>query len=432
MRFNHLEDWLGWQESLHATTIDLGLTRCRRVLGAMGLADVPFRVITVGGTNGKGSCAAILEKMLLELGQHTGVCTSPHLSRYNERIRIGGREASDQQIMSAFDAIDRARGETSLTYFEFATVAAVCLFSRADVETAVMEVGLGGRLDASNSIDADVAIITSLSLDHQNWLGNTLSEIAREKAGIVRAGRPAVCGEPDPPESLFQAVIETGAHLRRRGKDFFVSRSGKRTWKFSNAALIMTDLPNPAMAGDEQMSNAACAIQALCELGYATAPLEKAARTALAGTALDGRFQVIGHGPFWILDVAHNTAAAAQLAGNLSAHECHGRTHLVLGMLDDKDAIGFVSELKSQVHNWYAVSTHGDRGVAAASLARLIGPVLGEPGARFESAAQACAALAETVVDDDRIVIAGSFSVVGPALDFLRERDTNLDTLSGG
>lgn len=430
MKFDRLEDWLSWQESLHPRTIDLGLTRCRRVLDAMELMSPGWSLITVAGTNGKGSCAALLESMLIKLGRRTGVFTSPHLIRYNERIRIDGCDADDQQIMSSFAAIDRARGQTSLSYFEFGALAAIHLFSQAEADTVVLEVGLGGRLDASNVIDPDVAIITSIAMDHQEWLGNTLDDIAREKAGIMRAGIPAIFGGQNPPDGLVEAAQTIGSQLRLRERDFFVRPSPDGRWDFENGSLRLAGLPPPAMRGEFQVSNAACAIQALAELGHGASVLAPAARAALVETRVEGRFQRYGDSPEWILDVAHNPAAARVLARNLAATPCNGDTHLLVGMVNGKDAGGFAIELGAQCDRWYPVDTPGERGIKATALVEAMTPALGPPYDRFSSIEQGCETLAARAASDDRIVIAGSFMVVGPALAWLHERVANLDTLS--
>ena len=407
--------------------MDLGLERCREVLGRLADGARTWPLITVAGTNGKGSCVAFMEQALLALGRRPGAFTSPHLERYNERIRIAGAEVSDRQLVEVFFAIDQARAGVSLTYFEFSALAAIELFSREQVDIGLLEVGLGGRLDASNVIDADIAVVTSLALDHQDWLGESLAEIAGEKAGIFRAGKPAICGEPEPPASLLQIAAGLPARLLLRERDFCFRWHGESsgTWFCEGPGWRFEELPLPPVCSTPILSNIACAIAALQLLRPAAATGERQWSAALA-TAIrqgtpPGRFQVFPGDVRWIVDVAHNAAAFEHLAGNLARQPgCRdGRNVLVLGMLADKDAAA-LAPLAALVDCWYAVSTGGERGLAAEVLAERLRGLLGDAVACLPQVEQACAAAAREARPGDRIVVTGSFTVAGPALAWLR------------
>ncbi len=429
-----LAEWLRWQETLHPNRIDLGLERCREVLGR--LADDPrsWPLITVAGTNGKGSCVAFMEHALLALGHRPGAFSSPHLNHYNERIRIGGLEVSDRQLVEVFFAIDQARVGTSLTYFEFSALAAIVLFRRENIDIGLFEVGLGGRLDAANVIDTDVAVVTSLALDHQDWLGESLAEIAHEKAGIFRAGKPAICGEPEPPDSLIQTADDLPARLLLRERDFSFRWDGKNTgkWLCEGPGWRFDDLPLPPICSNPILSNIACAIAALHSLRSLPAADERQWRAALAiairqGTP-PGRFQIFPGDVEWIVDVAHNAAAFEHLAGNLARQPGFrdGRNILVLGMLEDKD-VAALAPLAALVDCWFAVSTVGVRGLAAKTLAERLTGLLGEAVACLSQVERACAAAAREARPGDRIIVTGSFGVAGPALAWLHGKTSMQD-----
>ncbi|MGA9162956.1 MAG: bifunctional tetrahydrofolate synthase/dihydrofolate synthase, partial [Thiobacillus sp.] len=310
-----LADWLARLEQLHPNVIDLGLERVCRVRDAMGLAPT-FPLIIVGGTNGKGSTCAYLEAILGAAGYRTGLYTSPHLLRYNERVRIDGKEARDAELVAAFEKIDAARGETSLTYFEFGTLGAMAQFIDAGVDVAILEVGLGGRLDAVNVFDPTAAIVTSVDLDHMDYLGDSREQIGFEKAGIYRAGRPAICADPAPPASLIGHARHIGAALRCVGQDFSARREDDH-WTFFGADVTWQALPLPAMPGAYQLRNAAGALAVLESLQAYLPVSEAAIRAGLARAQVPGRFQRIAHAPEVILDVAHNPEAARALAATL-------------------------------------------------------------------------------------------------------------------
>jgi dihydrofolate synthase/folylpolyglutamate synthase len=415
-RFQTLAQWLQWQETLHPRKIDLGLARVAGVAARMGVLHPARAVITVGGTNGKGSCVAMLEAILLASGYRVGSYTSPHLLRYNERIRIDGKDIDDGGLCAAFQTVDDARGETTLSYFEFGTLAALRLFSDADLDVALLEVGLGGRLDAVNIVDPDISMVTSIGIDHVQWLGDNRESIAREKAGIFRSGRPAIGCEASPPASLVQAAREAGAPWYGVGGQYnFVLR--KDSWDWNGPSSRYADLPLPALKGPHQLANAAGVLMAL-ELLQERLPVNVTAiREGLQGVALPGRCQFIPGAVEMILDVSHNPHGASCLAEVLGLFPCKGRTHLVLGMLDDKDVGGFVAALSSAVDFWYPAGLDNPRGLSAGELYRRMRGLL--PVHRIhpcKDVAAACREAGENAVVGDRIVVCGSFFTVAAAM----------------
>jgi dihydrofolate synthase/folylpolyglutamate synthase len=409
-----LAAWLEWQERLHPTEIELGLERVRAVLAAMGLDSPPFRVVTVGGTNGKGSCVATLEALALEAGFATGAYTSPHLRRYNERIRVDGREVSDAELVAAFEAVESARGATSLTYFEFGTAAAFEIFRRRGVALAVLEVGLGGRLDAVNALDAEVSVVTSIGLDHMEWLGPDRESIGREKAGIFRPGRPAIIGDRDPPVSLLQAA---GPGALRLGRDFDWYEEGAG-WRWRSAALELPGLPRGPLQAPALLDNAACAIAAFDALAPLRDTPALPAR-ALRRIHLLGRLQRVPGEVEWWLDVSHNPDGAGVLAGALAAAPIPGSTFAVLGMLADKDAEAVATALDPCIDRWIAATLPPPRGLEAAVLARRISPRVRTAVETAPSVRAACEAARAAARPGDRVVVCGSFHAVGPALEWL-------------
>jgi dihydrofolate synthase / folylpolyglutamate synthase len=409
-----LAAWLAWQERLHPVEIDLGLERVRVVLRALGLERPPFRVITVGGTNGKGSCVATLEALALEAGLVTGAYTSPHLVRYNERVRVNGAAASDAVLVDAFEAVEAARGATSLSYFEFGTAAAVEIFRRHGVELAILEVGLGGRLDAVNALEPEVAIVTSVGLDHVEWLGPDRESIGREKGGIFRRGRPAVIGDRDPPASLLAAA---GDDALRIGRDFDWREEGDG-WRWQAGALAFGQLPRGPLAAPALLDNAACAIAAFhaCALLGVDAGLPA---RALARMHLVGRLQRIPGEVEWWLDVAHNPDGAAVLAKALAAAPCAGRTLVVIGMMGDKDVERVATALAPRADRWIAVTLPPPRGLDGAALAARLAAEVRGPIATAATVAAGCAQARREARPGDRIVVCGSFHAVGPALEWL-------------
>ena len=417
MRFDTLADWLAWQQVTHPVAIDPGLDRVGEVWRRLALAR-PRTVLSVGGTNGKGSVSATLDAMLRAAGYDVGLFTSPHLVRYNERIRIGGRDVSDAAIATAFARIDEARGDVSLTFFEWNTLAALVLFARERVDVAVLEVGMGGRLDAVNLADADVAAVVSIGLDHREWLGDTVEAIGAEKAGIFRPGRPAIFGAREMPHSIALAAEASGARLRRFGRDFdYVERADG--WDYVGVGSRRRELSLPVLEGSAQLANAATALAMLEGAEPAIFVPDEAVRAGLRNVRLPGRFQVIAGAPEWILDVAHNPDAARVLATSVAARPARGRTIAVCGILGDKDIEAIVAPLSGRVATWIAVALPGPRALAAAELGRRIAAVTGGAVTSADSVSEGVRLALLAATPADRILAFGSFLTVGPALELL-------------
>jgi dihydrofolate synthase/folylpolyglutamate synthase len=419
-----LEQWLLHQTQVHPHTIDLGLTRLERVLERLEWRQPTVPVITVGGTNGKGSVAEYCRAMLAAAGYRVGTFTSPHLRDYRERIQVHDRLVTEEELVRAFEQIERARGDISLTFFEFNAIAAFLIFAAAAVDTWVLEVGLGGRLDAVNAVDPTVAVVVSVGLDHQEFLGDTVDAIAREKAGIFRRGRPAVIGSRDAPRALLEAATAIGAPVKQLGAEFDAMLGGTG-WRYRGSRWKLKDLPPPGLAGEAQYGNAATAIAALEELEPPLGVSAAAVRRGLRSVRLPGRFQVIAPGagrPSWILDVAHNPDAARVLRTNLLALPAAGRTLAVCGILADKDAPAIAAEVRGSFDAWWLASTEGARGASAALLAARIAAPKSTPVALADDVASACRAASAAARPGDRIVVFGSFHTVGPALDWLESQ----------
>jgi len=421
MRFNDLRGWLRWQETLHPTTIELGLERVAAVRSRLRHAPITFPVITIAGTNGKGSCAVLLESVYRAAGYRTACYTSPHLLRYNERIRLDGREIQDATLCAAFERVDRARGASTLTYFEFGTLAALDLFARAQPDIAILEVGLGGRLDAVNVLDPDVAVVTTIGLDHTEWLGATLDEIAAEKAGIFRPGRPAVIGHRAPSPALIERSETLGCDLFVLGRDFGWEGEDA-TWRWFGPASVRTGLPSPTLRGTFQRDNAATVLMALAcldsRLPVAGAHLGRGLRQA----RLNGRFQVVPGPVTRILDVAHNAQAAETLAANLRAFKCPGRVHGVLGVLKDKDPRAIAGPLAGQVDAWYLGSSADPRALPTTDLRAALGDLAADRNPNgCGDIAEALRAAAERARTGDCILVFGSFTTVAAALRAIEE-----------
>ena len=428
-----LAEWLALQEAVHPKAIDLDLARVGAVARRLGIDRPQCAVITVGGTNGKGSTVAHLEALWLAAGRSVGLFTSPHFLRYNERIRINGVEAEDAAIVSAFERIEAARGATTLTFFEYNTLAALQLFSRQGVELALLEVGLGGRLDASNLVDADVSVVCSVGLDHRDWLGETVEEIGAEKAGIFRPGRPAVLGTASMPASVYAAIARLGAKPYVAERDFrwqvTPAAGGPPRWSYRGARLSLADLPPSALAGSIQYRNAATAFAALEALAGGGGPSAAAAQvvaaldaqTAAAGlrrVRLPGRLQIVPGPVEWILDIAHKPPAAEVLAAQLAERPCQGRTLAVVGILGDKDAAAIVRALAPAIQGWFLCSLEGPRGISAAELERRVGAFVRNP-VLAGSVRAGCEAARAAARAGDRVVVCGSVHTVGPALEWL-------------
>ncbi|WGZ95512.1 MAG: bifunctional tetrahydrofolate synthase/dihydrofolate synthase [Candidatus Thiothrix putei] len=396
-----LDDWLRWQETQFLTEIKLGLDRIRCVAERMGLLSVPVPLLTVGGTNGKGSTCAMLTRILLLQGYKVGTYTSPHLLRYNERIALNGVPVRNADICAAFAAIDKARDDIDLTYFEFGTLAAVWCFLQAKVDVIVLEVGLGGRLDACNLWDADVAIITSIGIDHVEWLGSTREAIGYEKSGIMRAGKPVVCGDPQPPASIAREAARIGANLWQFGQDFSAEH-----------------VPQPALVGDVQRQNAAVVVTALQQLADKLPVSPDTIAEGLASVSLMGRMQRILAEPEVILDVAHNPHAATELAAWLKKNPVNGKTFAIFSILADKDVAGVLKIMASAVDEWYVVALSSKRALSQDDLLALMRsngisqPIHAYPD--FQSAWNVMVLSAEK---QDRVVAFGSFLVVSAMLE---------------
>lgn len=422
-----LAGWLELLDHRHGAPIQLGLDRVARVLANM--ADhSEARVITVGGTNGKGSTCAMLEAILVAGGYRVGCYTSPHLLRYNERVRIDGVEVGDARLVEAFAAVEAARDGEALTCFEHGTLAAWHVFCAEALDVIVLEVGLGGRLDAVNAIDADCAIVTSVAMDHMDYLGDTRDAIGFEKAGIFRAGRPAVCGDPQPPAALVEHARAVGAQLWISGRDFGFGGDRQQWgyWRYAAPAAggalhRRGGLAYPALRGANQLLNASAVLTAL-ELLRERVPVSmQAVRQGLMLVECPGRFQVLPGKPAVVLDVAHNPQAAGVLSENLSNMGFYPETWAVVGMLRDKDVEGVVARLKDRVDHWLLASTPGPRGLRAAELAERLAAagVAGDIHCN-DTPAAAYRAARERAAEGDRIVVFGSFLSVSDVLGVIR------------
>lgn len=419
MRFTQLDAWLRWLETLHPKAIDLGLERVQAVARRLDLTfSIP--VITVAGTNGKGSCVALLDAMLSAEGKQVGCYTSPHLRHYNERVKIAGELASDHALCQAFAAVDEARGETTLSYFEFGTLAALWLFKRAELDVLVLEVGLGGRLDAVNIIDADIAIVSSVALDHEAWLGSDRDVIGREKAGVFRPGKPAVFGDPQPLPALEQQAEQAGValHCRHRDFDFIETEQGWNWWGQGRAGrLELNDLPKPSLLLD----NAASCIQALQSLPFSVSrqAIEQGLRTARVA-ARQQRLTVEGI-DCW-LDVAHNPAAVDRLVAALRSYPATGKTWAVLAVMADKSVDELLPPCLPLVDEWLLPPLPDNpRALPAGELANKL-EALGQRSLAQPSVHNALAHALNTLTGGDRLLIFGSFFTVAEALEYFYAR----------
>jgi len=411
-----LAAWLEQQQKSHPSAIDLTLDRVREVARRLDLLAPAYRVITVAGTNGKGSTVAYLDALLRAAGHRVGRFTSPHLMRYNERICVNDVEADDAELIASFGRIDAVRGATTLTFFEYNALAALDRFNHAQVDFAVLEVGLGGRLDATNVVDADVGIVCSIGLDHVDWLGESIEGIGREKAGIFRRGRPAILGSAALPDSVAAYATGIGAVPYLAGRDFKAGVHGG-SWDFESRALTLRNLPRPALLGRQQVDNAANALAALAFGKFDLELTHDAVSKALSGVRIAGRFQVVPGEIEWVFDVAHNVPAAQALSSNLDSLPKR-RTLAVCGILGDKDIRGITAALATNVDAWSLAQLEGPRAVSTAELAAHL-PAAARVLAQSVSVSAACDAARAAGRPGDRIVVFGSFLTVGPALEFL-------------
>ncbi len=433
----NLSNWLAHLEGLHPkgqAGIELGLDRIRLVKAALGQTE-HCPVIIVGGTNGKGSTCAYLANIIDRAGYKVGCYTSPHLIDYNERVRLNGVPASDDALCAAFARVEAARqqaGNVALTYFEFGTLAAWEVFAAAGVEAVILEVGLGGRLDAVNAYEPDASVVTTIALDHTDWLGPDRDSIGFEKAGIYRSGKPAFCADPNPPQRLLDHAAAMGADLRLIGRDFGFERPSAesdenrlqwRWWCRSGERLLKRSLAHPGLRGPVQLFNASVALAALEAISDKLPVTMQAIRPGLIETEVAGRFQVLPGKPAIVLDVGHNPQAVKVLADNISGMGFFDRTHAVLGMLSDKDIAGALQPLKGRVDYWHLASLPGPRGTSAAALQQIVVDAgLGGEVFCYESAQAAMQAAKGQAGESDRILAFGSFYTVAGALQALRKK----------
>ena len=414
----NLQQWLDHIERQHPRNIELGLERVREVAGRLGLRRPAAQVVTVAGTNGKGSTVAFIEAIARAGGWKVGAYTSPHLLRYNERVRIDGDEAGDEALAQAFAAVDAARGDTPLTYFEYGTLAALWLFERSGLDLAVLEVGLGGRLDAVNIVDPDVAVITTVDIDHVDWLGHDREAIGAEKAGIARAWRPLVLGEIDPPSSVLRHAYAIGANAIRLGSDFFHEPVDATQWRWREVGAELL-LPMPRLPAPAQLANAATAIAALRALPRELP--EDAFAAGVAAATLPGRLQRFERdGVEVVLDVAHNPQAARELAAWLALQPA-ASTAAVFAALADKDVAGVVEPLAGAVARWHLAGLDGiARGEAVDAFAARLAGTAAAAGSRDAVVADALQRALEASAPGDRVLVFGSFHTVAQALETLR------------
>ena len=422
MHFDTLKGWLAWQESLHPLAIDLGLERAARVFKALNPGGVKPPTITVAGTNGKGSCIAYLEAIYRAQGYRVGAYSSPHILKYNERIKIDGTPASDELICEAFARIESIRGDTSLSYFEFGTLAALDIFRRSDLDIQLLEVGLGGRLDAVNIVAPDVALITSIGIDHVDWLGTTREAIGREKAGIFRADTPAVVGDCDPPLSLLQCAADKNAKLYCIGQDFgFIKQAASWDWFSSNRRIER--LPDPGLKGEHQYRNASTVILAVDMLTQSLPVSDEAIRTGLKNCRLLGRFQLIDDKIPVLLDVGHNPEAVKTLLAYLTQTFPGKRIHAVFSMMKDKDIAAVLEIMNPAVYDWFFAPLANPR-AATESLMREIfsHSSVARVSFGYTGFAEAYDAAKSQAHADDLLLVFGSFFLVSDCLNEFEKR----------
>lgn len=411
-----LSDWLTWLETLSPKEIDLGLDRVQSVLRDLSL-ELPPNVFLVAGTNGKGSSVHLLQSLLHSAGYRVGAYTSPHILDYNERIAINGTPVADEDIVAAFEQVEKSRRDLPLTYFEYGTLAAMIIFSDATLDVWVLEIGLGGRLDACNAIEPTASLITNVSLDHCEWLGPDVESIAVEKAGVMRPGVPTVFGSSDVPHSLRRHAEALGATLLLAGRDFDYARAADGLWSWTATGIERHALERPGLVGDFQLGNAAAVLALLHAAGMEAALAPAILKRVLPNLALAGRLQRVRcGGANWLLDVAHNPAAAHALAGTLASTRTDGKTWAIIGLLHDKDAASISLALNNEVDTWIAVTAASPRALAADELARRLANACVRPCRISMSLHEAMEFVRRKAAENDRILVTGSFYVVGPAL----------------
>jgi dihydrofolate synthase / folylpolyglutamate synthase len=418
--FNTLDEWLSWLETLSPREIDLGLERVLEVSDRLRLQK-PARVVHVAGTNGKGSSAAMLEALFLQAGFRVGCYTSPHVTRYNERIRLDGVAASDADIIAAFETVEAVRQEVPLTYFEYGTLAALAVFDRHRADTLVLEIGMGGRLDAVNAVEPNAGLITNVTLDHCEWLGPDVDTIAREKAGIMRAGRPLIFGATEVPPTIIAEAARVGADLRIAGRDFTFedTRDG---WSWAGRGRRLEGLRKPALFGQVQLQNAAGVLAVVEAMQLEELLTRQAIGEAFGHLELPGRFQRIEAGRTWLLDVAHNPDAARVLGTLLTELAPSGPVTAVVGVLADKDVAGIIGPLVQRVDRWVAVKAASPRAIEPRRLAQSIANASVKPCLVMEAPAEALEYLDRQLPQAALVLVTGSFYTVGPALAWLEDR----------
>ena len=414
-----LSDWLDYIKTVHSAPIEMGLERILAVKQRLNIG-INFPIITVAGTNGKGSTCALLEAIFRAAGYSTGMFTSPHLLRYNERIQIDGKPVADEQLCTAFAEIEAARADISLTYFEFSTLAALILFKERSVQAAILEVGLGGRLDAVNAFDCDCAIITSIGIDHVHYLGNTREAIGYEKAGIIRAQKPLICADPDPPSSVVKHANNIGAPLKQINRDFGFHKQAS-SWDFWHKDTSYFALPYPALFGEFQLYNASAALAAINELNTRLPVNLADIRQGLLNVTWPGRFQVKPGRPMVILDVAHNPLAATALSAALHSAPPAHKTYAVFGMLKDKDIAAVIEAMAKHVDVWLLSELATPRAARGTDLRRLLIQYSASAHLQiFPSPLAAYAEACRVATENDRILIFGSFYTVAPILELIQ------------
>ena len=419
-QFKSLDDWLPWLETLSPREIVLGLERVQTILERLEL-NYPATIITVGGTNGKGSSVAMLEALLLQRNLRIGRYTSPHLRRYNERICIDGTPADDQSILNALRRVEEVRGDVPLTYFEYGTLAALVTFVAENVSAWLLEVGLGGRLDAVNALEPNVSLITNVALDHCAWLGDNTEAIGYEKAGIMRASKPVIFGGTDVPETIRSAASAVGADLRVAGTDFTYTKKPRdaRQWNWHGTRIAVSDLQALRLPGDVQLQNAAAVLAVIEALGFDDLLQTSVINAAMSNVDLEGRFQIVNRRRTWILDVAHNPHAARALADRLLEMHLAGEVTAIVGLLQDKDVAGVIEPLRDVVDRWVAVPAENSRAEPVIALAQQIADICTRPCRIAGSIAAGLEFAAAETGETGAVLVAGSFFVVGPALDWL-------------
>ena len=415
-RFSSLDDWLNWQAQVHPWSIDLGLERASKVFKNLNPNHSQPPTIVVAGTNGKGSCIAFLEAIYRAQGYRVGTYTSPHILKYNERIKIDGQPVNDQQICQAFERIDAVRNEVSLSDFEFGTLAALDIFWRADLDIQLLEIGLGGRLDAVNIIDSDVALITSISIDHVDWLGGTREMIAYEKAGIFRKNVPAVIGDLEPPQSLINCALKKQTPLRRIDKEFNFKKKGDR-WDWfceMDEKQSFLNLPEPALKGEHQYRNASAALMAVIEMKKRLPMNEEAIHQGLQSAQIKGRFQLIQGDIPVLLDVAHNLQAVKALFAYLLEHYSDKKIYAVFSMMKDKDIKGVIGIIDSVIDHWYISPINNSSRAVNDSVMRDYFDQCGVDNVSlgYENFSDSYGAARKCATSDDLIIVFGSFLLV--------------------